>query len=156
MTASDAKCSFCDAVASFSPFGTTLACDACARRVARLAERSNTDARSTIWSTAAAPPAEAKNAEHVPAPHPDPDEVFAQFKRGVEKQLSADDAESHLHLAIAYREMALYEDAVREAAVAFRGTRDRKKADEAMGLLLSPPLLKPDGIEALRARFRMN
>lgn len=97
-------------------------------------------------------------AEGRPAPcdDRDPNEVFTQFKHGLEKQLSAEDADSHLHLAIAYREMALYGDAVREAAVAFRATRDRKKADEAMWLLLSPPLLKPDGVEALRARLRMN
>jgi hypothetical protein len=151
-----AKCSFCDAVASFGPYEAAHACDACARRVARLAESSGGEARSTIWSTAGAPAAIAKNAEQMRGDEPDADEVFAQFKLGVEKRLSADDADSHLNLAIAYREMALYGDAVREAAVAFRATRDRKKADEAMGILLSPPLLKPDGIEALRARFTMN
>lgn len=124
--------------------------------MARLAEGGRGEARSSIWSTAGAPAAIATKADQTRGAEPNPDEVFAQFKRGVEKQLFAEDAESHLNLAIAYREMGLYGDAVREAAVAFRATRDRKKADEAMALLLSPPLLKLDAIEALRAQFRMN
>jgi hypothetical protein len=95
---------------------------------------------------------EQTRAEQVSPDVPSVDEVFEDFKRGVEKQLSADDAESHLNLAVVYREMALYEDAVREAAVAFRGARDR----EALGMLLRAPLLRAEGLEALRARFRMN
>ena len=52
--------------------------------------------------------------------------------------------------------MALYEDAVREAAVALQGTHDQKKLDEALGMLLTAPLLRPGGGGALRVRFRMN
>ena len=42
------------------------------------------------------------------------DEVFSEFKRGIEKTVSADDAETHYDLGIAYREMGLIEDAIHE------------------------------------------
>ena len=46
------------------------------------------------------------------------EEVFAAFKAGVAKQISADDAQTHFNLAVAYGEMGLLADAVREAAIA--------------------------------------
>ena len=156
MTEAPLKCSFCDAAASFGPNGTVRACEPCARRVARLAGRSDREARSTIWETVYAPAAEAKPVEHARPAHVDPEKVFEEFKRGLQRQLSSVDAETHLDLATAYRDMGLYGDAVREAAVAFDAARERKVAEEALGLLLTPTLLRPDGIEALRARFRMN
>jgi len=39
---------------------------------------------------------------------------FSQFKKGVEAQIDADDAESHFNLGIAYREMGLINDAIGE------------------------------------------
>lgn len=149
-------CSFCDADASFGPHDGARACDPCARRIARLATQSDHRALRAIWSFAGARTVAEKKPERMDAEAPDPDEVFAAFKRGVDKQLSADDVDSHLHLAIAYREMALYEDAVREAAVALQGTRETRKVDEALGMLLTAPLLRPGGVGALRVRFRMN
>ena len=156
MSDTPVKCALCDAAPSFGPYGTVRACEPCARRVARLAGRSNREARSTIWATADAPATVAKPVEPTHPADADPERVFEQFKRGVEQQLSAVDGESHLHLAIAYREMGLYGDAVREAAVAFEAAPDRKVAEEALGLLLTPTLLRPDGIDAMRARLRMN
>jgi tetratricopeptide (TPR) repeat protein len=44
----------------------------------------------------------------------DVEEVFAKFKEGVAKQIGADDAQSHYDLGVAYKEMGLIEDAVRE------------------------------------------
>ena len=150
------KCALCDAAPSFGPYGTVRACEPCAQRVARLAGRSNGEVRSTIWATTDAPAAVAKPVEPAHSPDVDHEKVFEQLKRGVERQLSAVDGESHLHLAIAYREMGLYGDAVREAAVAFEAVPQRRVAEEALGLLLTPTLLRPDGIDALRVRFRMN
>jgi tetratricopeptide (TPR) repeat protein len=50
----------------------------------------------------------------------DVEEVFAKFKEGVAKQISVDDSESHYNLGIAYKEMQLLDDAVREFDVAAR------------------------------------
>lgn len=44
----------------------------------------------------------------------DVEEVFAKFKEGVAKQISVDDSESRYNLGIAYKEMQLLDDAIRE------------------------------------------
>jgi tetratricopeptide (TPR) repeat protein len=52
------------------------------------------------------------------------EEVFRDFKRGVRQQLRDDDADAHYDLAIAYKEMGLVEDALRELTLVQRtGTR---------------------------------
>ena len=48
----------------------------------------------------------------------DVEEVFAKFKEGVAKQISVDDSDSHYNLGIAYKEMMLIDDAIREFQVA--------------------------------------
>ncbi len=44
----------------------------------------------------------------------DVEEVFAQFKKGVEAQVSVDDTDTHFDLGIAYKEMGLIPDAIKE------------------------------------------
>jgi tetratricopeptide (TPR) repeat protein len=46
------------------------------------------------------------------------DKVFSQFKAGVEKQVSRTDSTTHFDLGSAYRDMALYEDAIAEFRIA--------------------------------------
>lgn len=48
----------------------------------------------------------------------DVEEVFAKFKEGVAKQISVDDSDSHYNLGIAYKEMMLLDDAIREFELA--------------------------------------
>ncbi|MFO0743275.1 MAG: hypothetical protein U0270_45815, partial [Labilithrix sp.] len=48
----------------------------------------------------------------------DVEEVFAKFKEGVAKQISVDDYGAHYDLGIAYKEMMLLDDAIREFDVA--------------------------------------
>ncbi len=48
----------------------------------------------------------------------DVEEVFAKFKEGVAKQISVEDSDSHYNLGIAYKEMMLLDDAIREFDVA--------------------------------------
>jgi len=50
----------------------------------------------------------------------DVEEVFAKFKEGVAKQIGVDDAQSHYDLGVAYKEMGLVEDAIREFDTAAR------------------------------------
>lgn len=47
-------------------------------------------------------------------------DTFAEFKHGVEKQLSKEDSETHYNLGIAYMEMELYDDAMREFKIALK------------------------------------
>ncbi len=44
----------------------------------------------------------------------DVEQVFAQFKKGVEEQVGAEDTETHFDLGIAYKEMGLLDDAIGE------------------------------------------
>ncbi len=44
----------------------------------------------------------------------DVEQVFAQFKKGVEQQVGMEDSETHFDLGIAYKEMGLLDDAINE------------------------------------------
>jgi tetratricopeptide (TPR) repeat protein len=62
----------------------------------------------------------------------DVESVFAQFKKGVAEQVAPDDSETHFDLGIAYKEMGLVEDAVREFELAGRG---KKRACTALTMI---------------------
>jgi tetratricopeptide (TPR) repeat protein len=55
----------------------------------------------------------------------DVEEVFAKFKAGVAAQIAVEDTQSHFDLGVAYREMGLLDDAIREFGLA---TRDPNNA----------------------------
>jgi tetratricopeptide (TPR) repeat protein len=69
-------------------------------------------------SSGVGPPAFRRSGEQV-----DVEEVFAKFKEGVAKQIGVDDAQSHYDLGVAYKEMALLDDAMREFETAARDPR---------------------------------
>lgn len=48
------------------------------------------------------------------------EEVFREFQKGVEEQLSEEDSDTHFNLGIAYKEMGLLPEAIREFQVASR------------------------------------
>ena len=54
------------------------------------------------------------------APDAQGEATFAEFKHGVEKQLGKEDTETHYNLGIAYMEMELYDDAMREFKIALK------------------------------------
>lgn len=51
---------------------------------------------------------------HEPALGSDVMDIFNEFKKGLEKELDEDDYETHYNLGIAYKEMGLADDAIRE------------------------------------------
>lgn len=55
-------------------------------------------------------------AEEMPEPELDSDvlEIFQEFKKGLEKELDDEDSETHYNLGIAYKEMGLIDDAIKE------------------------------------------
>jgi tetratricopeptide (TPR) repeat protein len=61
-------------------------------------------------------------------------QVFAAFKAGVEKQLSAHDYEARFDLGIAYKEMGLFDDAIGEFRVALEGPNHKLQCLHMMGL----------------------
>ena len=65
----------------------------------------------------------------------DVEEVFAKFKEGVAKQISVDDSDSHYNLGIAYKEMMLIDDAIREFDVAARDPKRECVCRSMIGML---------------------
>ncbi|MGO9837918.1 MAG: tetratricopeptide repeat protein [Polyangiaceae bacterium] len=55
-----------------------------------------------------------------PSEQVDVEDLFMKFKEGVAKQIDVDDAQSHYDLGVAYREMGLLDDAIREFETAER------------------------------------
>lgn len=51
------------------------------------------------------------------------DEIFQEFKRGVQQQLSPEDYETHYNLGIAYKEMGLLDEAISEFQLAVKDAR---------------------------------
>jgi tetratricopeptide (TPR) repeat protein len=60
------------------------------------------------------------------------EEIFREFKRGVEQQLSAEDYETHFNLGIAYKEMGLVDEAIGEFQLA---SKDPARAVECCSML---------------------
>ena len=60
------------------------------------------------------------------------EEIFREFKKGVEQQLSAEDYETHYNLGIAYKEMGLVDEAIGEFQLA---SKDPQRAIECCSML---------------------
>ena len=60
------------------------------------------------------------------------EEIFAEFKRGIAETLGAEEYETHYNLGIAYKDMGLFDDAIRELETA---TGDRKLLPDSMSLI---------------------
>lgn len=71
-------------------------------------------------------------------------EVFVEITEGNAALVAPDDAETHLDLAVAYREMSLREDALVEVAVALHHSErlTPTRASQAVRLLLDPRWLR--------------
>jgi tetratricopeptide (TPR) repeat protein len=63
--------------------------------------------------------------EKIPEPSPEGTvmDIFNEFKKGLEKEIEAEDYETHYNLGIAYKEMGLIDDAIRE----FQASRNDPK-----------------------------
>lgn len=73
-------------------------------------------------------------AQEMPEPTLDNDvlEIFQEFKKGLESQLEDEDSETHYNLGIAYKEMGLVEDAIKEFQTA---KNDKKRFLQASSML---------------------
>ncbi|HSN69516.1 MAG TPA: hypothetical protein VLV48_09740, partial [Thermoanaerobaculia bacterium] len=60
------------------------------------------------------------------------EEIFKEFKRGVEQQLDAEDYDTHYNLGIAYKEMGLIDEAIGEFQLA---AKDPKRTIECCSML---------------------
>jgi len=70
------------------------------------------------------------------APIADVDQVFAQFKKGVEEQIGLEDTDTHFDLGIAYKEMGLLDDAIGEFKLSMSNPVKECLAHTMVGLCL--------------------
>ncbi len=61
------------------------------------------------------------------------EDMLAQFKKGIEASLGADDVQAHYDLGVAFKEMGLIDEAIGEFQKALRGTEGRMRTSEALG-----------------------
>ncbi len=77
-------------------------------------------------------PAEESSEINTPQGEVSLEEIFREFKKGVEQQLSAEDYETHYNLGIAYKEMGLIDEAIGEFQLA---SKDPGRAVECCSML---------------------
>ncbi len=80
----------------------------------------------------------------------DVEQVFAAFKEGVAKQVSIDDAQSHYDLGVAYKEMGLVEDAIKEFEIAARDAKRDCVCRSMVGYIQKARGKVPEAIEAFQ------
>jgi pilus assembly protein FimV len=81
----------------------------------------------------------------------DVEQVFAQFKKGVEEQVDEADSDTHFDLGIAYKEMGLLDDAISEFQVAMRNPVRECSCNTMVGLCRMEQGRTQDAINSFRA-----
>ncbi len=76
------------------------------------------------------------------------EDVFNQFKKGVEQTVKAEDSATHYDLGIAYKEMGLLDDAIHEFETALGGN-DRKREVDCLSMIGLCHVAKGDGAAAI-------
>jgi len=127
-------------------------CRPCVTRVGRAILSANPTVLGHLWPTTSSVGEVSRGA--LPPEEVNAEEVFAAFKAGVEKQISADDAQTHLDLAVAYGEMGLIADAVREAATALGERASPTIATRAVNWLFAPGRAHPEALRTISRTLR--
>ncbi len=81
-------------------------------------------------------------------------EVFTEFKKGVESEVERDDYQTRYDLAIAYHEMGLSEDAFREMVQSLSGALARNDFDRAGEIMSALLYFHQDSARVIRALHR--
>ncbi|MCU0701908.1 MAG: hypothetical protein MUC96_35845 [Myxococcaceae bacterium] len=72
------------------------------------------------------------------------EEVFAEFKKGLEKVVKPEDVDTHYDLGIAYKEMGLIDDAISEFTIARKGCVGKKKEVDCLTMAGLLQMMKGD------------
>jgi len=79
------------------------------------------------------------------------DEVFSEFKKGLEKVVNPSDVDTHYDLGIAYKEMGLLDDAIQMFEVARKGCIGRRKELDCLTMIALLQGMKGDHEKAVDA-----
>lgn len=63
------------------------------------------------------------------------EEVFAEFKKGLEKVVKPEDVDTHYDLGVAYKEMGLTDDAIGEFSIARKGCLGKRKEIDCLSMI---------------------
>lgn len=75
-------------------------------------------------------------------------DIFEEFKKGLEKELGEEDSETHYNLGIAYKEMGLLDDAIREFQLCKNDPKRIIQSDSMLGLCYMSKGMFPLAIES--------
>jgi tetratricopeptide (TPR) repeat protein len=100
----------------------------------------------------AVPGGEVLEVEEVPEPALDSDvmDIFNEFKKGLEKELEEEDYETHYNLGIAYKEMGLIDDAIKEFQTSRNDPKRFVDSSSMLGICYIEKGLYPLAVDALR------
>ncbi len=79
------------------------------------------------------------------------EEVFSEFKKGLEKIVKPEDVDTHYDLGIAYKEMGLLDDAIGEFEVARQGCVGKKREIDCLTMIGLLQMMKGDAPNAIDA-----
>jgi tetratricopeptide (TPR) repeat protein len=98
------------------------------------------------------PEAEVLEVEEVPEPALDSDvmDIFNEFKKGLEKELEEEDYETHYNLGIAYKEMGLIDDAIKEFQTSRNDSKRFVDSSSMLGICYIEKGMYPLAIDVLR------
>jgi hypothetical protein len=124
-------CSFCKRGSRAVVFGGDAptecrACGACTLAIARWVVAASDEDVGELWRIEPAPPASEVGHEVRT--------ILSDVRAGLGSRVAADDTDTHFDLALAYREMGLYDAALQELYLARHGASDARLAEiEAAG-----------------------
>ncbi len=100
---------------------------------------------------------EIRDAGEIPVPPHDGNvmDIFDEFKKGLEKEIAAEDYETHYNLGIAYREMGLLDDAIREFQVSRNDPGKFIHSSIMLGACYEEKGLYPLAIDILKSSLAM-
>jgi tetratricopeptide (TPR) repeat protein len=75
-------------------------------------------------------------------------DIFEEFKKGLEKELDVEDSETHYNLGIAYKEMGLIDDAIREFQISKSDHNKFVKSETMLGMCYMSKGLYPLAIDS--------
>ncbi|MEW6419054.1 MAG: tetratricopeptide repeat protein [Nitrospirota bacterium] len=87
---------------------------------------------------------------HEPALEGEVLEVFSEFKKGLEKEIKAEDYETHYNLGIAYNEMELIDDAIREFQISLKEPKRFIHSSNMLGICYMKKGLYSPAIDVLK------
>ena len=96
--------------------------------------------------------AEPHAAEEIVEPQFDTDvlDIFEEFKKGLEQELEAEDSETHYNLGIAYKEMGLIDDAIKEFQTSRNDPKSVVRSLTMLGICYMDKGLYPLAIDAFK------